>query len=135
VTGTEKTLAKIRRIVPEGRNPGRCSAEVNIRLLEEIRAALYPQAKIRNRIVALVREREALRMTQIRDMLGLGSGASGHLAALVAQGRLEKGGRGVYFLPGCRPEVLPGWPTEKIAAAARNRNGRAYAENSPGPAR
>lgn len=122
MTAAEATLARLRRIVAESWDERRTGPEANARRLAQIRDALYPQAPVRARIVALVEEHGALRMTQIRDLLGLPSGsASGHLTALVAQGRLTRAERGVYHLPGARPDVLPGHPAERIRAAALNR--------------
>lgn len=125
MTAAEATLAKIRRLVPESWEERRSGPDANARRLAEIRNVLYPQAKVRARIVALVEEHGALRMTQIRDMLGLtGGSVSGHLTALVAQDRLVRAERGVYHLPGARPEQLPGHPVDAIRAAARNRKAR-----------
>jgi hypothetical protein len=103
-------LARIRKTLPESWDPRRSGPEANARRLAEIRDVLYPQAKIRARMVDLVEEHGALRMNQIRDLLGmpLARGSmSGHLAALVGQKRLERAETGVYIIPGKRPDVLP----------------------------
>jgi hypothetical protein len=122
VTAADRTLAKIRQLLPESWEERRSGPDANTRRLAEIRNALYPQATIRARIVALVEEHGALRAVQIRDMLKIPPGSlSGHLIALVAQDRLENPVTGVYILPGKRPAVLPPRPAGRISEAARNR--------------
>jgi Transcriptional regulator, AbiEi antitoxin len=128
VTAAEATLAAVRRLVPETWEPAAGDAA----RLAEIRDVLYPRAKVRARIVALVAEHGALRMTQIRDMLGLSGGsASGHLSALVEQGRLERpgGARGVYIIPGRMPAELPPHPTAGVAGGRARAAQRAGARS------
>jgi hypothetical protein len=129
VTAPERTLARVRSVLPESWDPRLSDPESDKRRLLTIQVLLYPKAKDRARIVALVEQHGALRMTQIRDMLALkGGSASGHLTALVQMGRLERAGRGIYHLPGKRPAVLPPHPYQdrtrrRRPVAARTRTG------------
>lgn len=79
----------------------------------------------RARIVAYVREQTGLtgtapRMAGIMKDLGLSTGsAGGHLYWLVKHGHLARPARGVYIIPGTRPELPPA-PSLSGAVSKRN---------------
>ena len=121
MTGADATLARVRQLLPADWDEREARPAANRRALVEIRAVLYPRAKVRARIVAYVQAAGVVRMTEIRDALGLRGGQlSGHLTALVAQQRLTRAARGVYCMPGTDPDVaivLAGRPLPARRAA------------------
>jgi hypothetical protein len=79
------------------------------------------KGSIRDRIVAYVAAEGGAWMTQIRDHLGLSSGAAGgHLHYLtVTAGRLARPVRGFYCLPGQVPDPIPDRSTRRTSDRLR----------------
>ena len=76
MTGADATLARVRQLLPADWDEREARPAANRRALVEIRAVLYSRAQVRARIVAYVQAAGVVRMTEIRDALGLPAGSS-----------------------------------------------------------